>query len=737
MQSSSILPTKRMKYHFLLLTLFLSSCPALVAQSKKLEKANSLYTSGAYADAIPLYEKELKKDSTSRFLLSNLGDCYRMTSNAPGQVRCYGNLVRHSKAELVQEYYYGQALAAIGKAEQAKPYLDKYATNQKAHELAAKSFSKNADAYSMLPAAYNSKENDFCAVMFMDVIVFTSGRSKPFWASKSEEGGDDRYVHLYTTQKSAKGRYLKPKLFMRDLTTRYNDGPVCFNKEFTKVYFSRNYFKKSARSKDGSYKLRLFEARLNSSGFDTVAQFPFNNNEYNLVHPSLSADGSALYFASDMPGGKGGMDLYVSRRVNGQWAQPVSLGDKINTEGDELFPFINGNGLLYFSSDGHNGMGGLDIYEAKLKDDKGLRIYNMGEPVNSKYDDFGYYLMTDNKTGFVSSNRKSGGEDDDVYHLLVLREVKRGKEGTLLVKNKATGEVLPGAKIIINADTLTAGEKGEYTTLFDEDADYALQAGKEDYFKTEAQISTKTIAEDSFVKELLLEKDPKLVLVATVKDARTNVLLEGVSIKIREQNGNRLVDSTLTGLEGNYSKKLSSHRLGDQLHYLITVEKAGYLAKTATYDHTITTPGEVNISERVNLSLGKVEVGMDLAKMIEIKPIYFDLGKSVIRPDAATELDKVVAIMNEYPNMSIELGSHSDCRGAAPANLKLSTARAKASAAYIVKKGINKSRIVGKGYGESKLLNNCACEGKKVVSNCAEEEHTKNRRTEFLITRLQ
>jgi len=154
------------------------------------------------------------------------------------------------------------------------------------------------------------------------------------------------------------------------------------------------------------------------------------------------------------------------------------------------------------------------------------------------------------------------------------------------------------------------------------------------------------------------------------------------------------------------------------------------------FTHTIEKPGEINMNESLNLSLGKVEVGMDLAKMIDMKPIYFDLGKSTIRKDAAIELDKIVQVMNEYPNMSVELGSHSDCRGAAAQNLKLSASRAQASAAYIVKKGINKTRIVGKGYGESKLLNNCGCEG-KVVSTCTEDEHAANRRTEFIITKLK
>lgn len=719
----------------LLLILTIGCIPAL-AQNKKLQKANDLYSKGVYADAIPLYEKVLRQDSSDQFLLGNLGDCYRMTRNLPGQLRCYGSLVRNGKADLLQEHYYGLALAESGQADLAKPFLDKYALNQKALELAARTYTKNADAYNITYATFNSKKNDFCAVNFMDVIVFTSNRKRPFWASKTEENDDDRFVHLYTTEKAGKGKYLKAKLFMKDLTTRYNDGPVCFNREFTHVYFSRNNYRKAGLSKDGVYKLRLFEARLNRNGFDTVAQFPFNNTEYNIVHPSMSADGKTLYFSSDMPGGKGGMDLYVSKKVNGTWSQPVNLGEKINTEKDDVFPFIASNGLLYFSSNGHpDCMGGLDIYEARLKDDLGQRSYNMGEPINSKYDDFGFFLSSSNKEGYISSNRKDNGEDDNVYELLILRDVKRGKDVTLLAKNKSTGEPLAGAKIVVNNDTLTANEKGEAVTMIEEDMEYTLKVTKEDYFSMEDKMTTASSPEDAFTKELLLEKDPKLSLLALVKDAKTNVLLEGVTLTLKEQ-GSAPADKSVTGAEGEFRKKLNNKKIGDVLSYTITVEKQGYLSKTSTFQHTITAPGEINMSQYVNLAIGKVAVGMDLATMIEIKPIYFDLGKSVIRKDAAIELDKVVAIMMEYPNMFIELGSHTDCRSSAASNLKLSAARAKASAAYIVKKGINKTRIVGKGYGETKLLNNCACEG-KVVSTCSEEEHTKNRRTEFLITKLQ
>jgi outer membrane protein OmpA-like peptidoglycan-associated protein len=623
-------------------------------------------------------------------------------------------------------------------AQNKLPEAEKQANGQEARQPAAKSYTKNADAYLLTLAKFNSRRNDFCAINFMDAIVFTSGRRHPFWASKGAEGHNASYERLYTTEKNEKGKYLRPKLFMRDLTTRNSDGPVCFDKEGTRVYFSRNNFRKAKPAKDGSYKMRLLEARLNSNGFDTVIQFPYNSPEYNIIHPSLSQDGQSLYFASDMPGGKGAMDLYLSKKINGAWTPPVNLGEKVNTEKDELFPFIAANGLLYFSSNGHaDSLGGLDIYETKIKDGVAQRSFNMGEPVNSPYDDFGYYIAANNIKGFISSNRKDNGGDDDVYELLMMREVKRGKDVTLAVKDKSSKAPLAGVRLIINSDTVTTNEQGEYMMMMEEDAGYNVQISKPDYFNLEEAVSTRSSAEDAFTKELLLEKDPKLSLYAIVKDAKTNVLLEGVSIRIQNQAGGPDFDKAVTGSEGDYRKKLTSNKVGDALSYTITVEKPGYLAKTAIFNYTITAPGEINMGNHVNLTLGKVEVGMDLAKMIEIKPIYFDLGKTLIRKDAAIELDKVVAIMNEYPNMYIELGSHTDCRAPAAANLKLSTARAKASADYIVKKGIDKSRITGKGYGETRLLNSCACEGKKVVSTCSEEEHTQNRRTEFLITKLQ
>jgi outer membrane protein OmpA-like peptidoglycan-associated protein/tetratricopeptide (TPR) repeat protein len=726
-----------------------SEAPPVVAPAHKgsryasaLRKANVLYNQKAFSEAIPYYEKAREFDNTNKQILANLGDCYRMTNNTTGMIHCYGELVRSGNADPIHELYYGQALMENGEMETAKPFFEKYSTDERGKELASsvtkkRSYSKDADAYSVELANYNSLQNDLCAVKFNDGIVFASTRQKTDWIKRSQGWTDGNFSRLYYTERKESGKDAAPKIFMGDLNSKFNDGPVCFTKDYNKVYFTRNNSKKADMAEDGTFKLKVYEAALDQNGFNSIVSLPFNNNNYNSAHPSISYDGSVLYFSSDMPGGKGGMDIYMCRRDSaGNWGEPVNVGTPVNTAGNEIFPFVSANNVLYFSSNGHDGLGGLDVYEAKMIGGKPSKIFNMGEPVNTKDDDFGIFLNEDCKSGFISSNRKSGGLDDDIYDLKILRDVKRGKEVKLLIKDKISGEPVPEAKIVINGDTVLADFKGEYVSSAEEEMEYKIVAVKADYFPAEDTYSAASSPEDSFTREILIEKDPKVYLRGLITDAKSGQLLENVSITVVDIESNTEIDKYETTASGDYFKFLTGKHIGDRVTYLIRLSKPGYLDRSVVFTESIEKEGEMNLNDKLNLTLGKVEVGMDLAKMIDLKPIYFDLGKSTIRKDAAIELDKIVQIMNEYPNMYIELGSHTDCRSGAASNLKLSTARAKASATYIVKKGINKARITGKGYGESKLLNNCACEG-KVQSTCSEQEHEVNRRTEFIITKLK
>jgi outer membrane protein OmpA-like peptidoglycan-associated protein len=717
------------------------------AQESAIAAANKLYNAQAYAEAIPKYERVMKKDSNNAIVLSKLGDCYRFTNNTKGEYLCYSKLITSGKAEPIHKLYLGQALMGLGKYEEAKKMMEEFSGDDRGKTFSKsidnlKAFSKNEDAYRVDTVSFNSNENDFSPVFFAGTrLVFTSSRKKTSWISHKHGWTGADYYGLYTTELQGNGKYQKPKVFMKDLQSKYNDGPISFSKDGRTVYFTRNNAKKKkGASKDGTFKLKIYEAALNVDGFERVKELPFNNPDYNCAHPAISADGNTLYFASDMEGGQGGLDLYVSKKgADGAWGGAVNLGDKINTKGHEMFPFVNNEGLLFFASNGRDGLGGLDIYEVKFKDEKPGKVYNMGRPINTKADDFGILFSDDSKTGYFSSNRKNGGLDDDIYVFSVLRPVKRGKEVILQTRDKDSSTVVVPFAVVKSqlGDSIQTNEKGEYTYFIEEDTYYTLTANKPKYFTAQDSLSTKMSDQDEFTKTILLEKDPDLSLVAVVTDVKSKQPLDGVKITIKENPSGSNFDEFTTAITGDYKKALPGKKIGDKISYKITLEKQGYVTKTLDFDHVVKKPGEIKMQELMDMSIGRALVGMDIAKLIDIKPIYFDLGKSKIRKDAALELDKVVQVMKEYPNIVVELGAHTDCRSPAAANLKLSTARAKASASYITSKGIPRDRITGKGYGESKLLNSCACEGKKVTSNCTEEDHALNRRTEFIITKLK
>jgi outer membrane protein OmpA-like peptidoglycan-associated protein len=714
------------------------------AQNPSIKAADKLYFSKLYIQAIPKYESVLRKDSSNADVLISLGDCYRLTNNNKGQLLCYGKLIKAGKAEDIQKLYYGQALMEAGRYDEAKKYMDEYTTDKRGEELSKgitniQKYSKNADAYALKEFQFNSNFDDFSAFTFLnDKIVFTSNRTKSTWITRRHGWTGNSYCHMYMTEKNEFGEYETPGMFIAEYAPKFNDGPFCASKDGSNIFFTRNSTDKKDKSLDGTQKLKIMQATIINDNLQSMMVLKFNSNEYNCAHPAISADGNTLYFSSDMGGGQGGMDLYYCKKDgSGAWGTPINMGEKINTKGNELFPSITEDNILYFASNGHEGLGGLDIYETKIKDDKPGKVYNMGKPVNSEHDDFAYNLNSDGKKGFLSSNRKTGGMNDDIYQVDVLRKVSRGKTVNFIIKNKETQEFVPLTTIKLNADSFITNEKGEFQTVLEDDISYALLIKKEKYFDMEDSISTKSSPEEEeFTKTIELDIDPNLTLLAGIYDAKTGAGIEGVKIKIKDLAISNDFELLKTEKNGEYRKPIKGKKIGDKLLYLVTIEKEGYITKTTNFTYEIKKEGEIQMNELLALTIGKVEVGMDLAKMIDIKPIYFDLGKSTIRKDAAIELDKVVAVMNEYPNMIIELGAHTDCRGAASSNLRLSTARAVASAKYIIKQGIDKTRISGKGYGESKLLNGCACEG-KVKSKCSEDEHAKNRRTEFIIVKIK
>ena len=278
-------------------------------------------------------------------------------------------------------------------------------------------------------------------------------------------------------------------------------------------------------------------------------------------------------------------------------------------------------------------------------------------------------------------------------------------------------------------------EKGQYTFEIEPNKEYVISASKDDYKENLANLTTKNLTTSSIQAQVNLDKNEGFSLYGLITDNKTKQAISEVKVTIVDKSSGKVVFDGTTANSGDFDKVLENVQMNQTLNYSLTLKKDGYLTKTADFSKLVTTPGVININEKLDVSLTKVEVGLDLAKLIDIKPIYFDRNKFTIRSDASLELDKIVKVMNEYPTMVIELGSHTDCRGTILQNATLSDNRAKASAEYIKKKITNPDRIYGKGYGESKLKTDCPCEG-AVKSTCTEEQHQENRRTEFLIIKI-
>jgi len=486
------------------------------------------------------------------------------------------------------------------------------------------SFLKDSVRYKITNGKFNSANSEFSPVRFADGFVFVSSRGRGGINDKTHSWTGDPFLSLFYAKGSLE-QISNVAPFAEELKSEYNDGPVCFSAKSDEMFLTRNNSKTPLRN-DKTARLKIVVSKLENGKWTEAADLPFNRAQYNTAHACLSIDGKRLYFASDMPGGSGGMDIYYSDRIESTWSDPVNIGKQINTSGNEAFPYIGPDGMLYFSSDGWPGLGGLDVFKMDLNSAEKPR--NAGYPINTHKDDFGIWLSADMKYGMLSSNRKGGVGDDDVWKI-------------------------------------------------------------------------------EFIN--------KLVIFGTVADKETLTPIPNAPVYLKDSSGNT-VATAVTDADGKYTIE------GDfNMDYIISSNPDGWFAGSKDF----TTKGLTNDSLEVNLLLEKIIIN----KPIVLEKIYYDLDKWNIRPDAAIELDKLITILNDNPKIVIELGSHTDSRAPDSYNMSLSDRRAKSAADYIVKKGgIDSSRITGKGYGETMLVNSC-----KNKVRCTEAEHQKNRRTEFKV----
>ena len=713
------------------------------AQSPAVKKADKLYKSYNYAKVV---ERLANKKDLGTDARRELADSYRMLGDYSKAEVVYAALIAKPDYLPADVLAYAQILKMNGKYAEAITQMEVYSDLKKndsrgllvkENKNYAAELLKDPGNFKIKSLTMNTADQDFGLTYFKGQVVYTSSRHHVTAAQRKWNGNNLDFLDLYIATPDSTGELKESKL-MSAINKKYHEGPASYNKEGTKAFYTIDNYKNT--STEGVRNLELYESTFKDGKWGPLKAFILNNNEYSVGHPALSADGKVLYFASDMPGGKGGVDLYrVALGADGIWGQPENLGDQINTEGNETFPFINENGVLFFSSDGHPGLGGLDVFASRLNGNKFSKLKNLGIPVNSSKDDFSFVMNVKESAGYFASSRESGKGSDDLYFYQVLKPLQFGKIIKGVVKDEQGNSLGDVAVTLFNAKgepLLTVRSlpvDGSFLFEIDETlADFKIGGTKEKF--DEAMLNVSMRDQAVVTTELVLPKRKEYGIFLLITDKKTNLPLQDVKVKMTNANGRDTVFNTTAS--GDYREALQDKRLGDVLSYTIELKKEGYLSKTLEFSKKLENPGFINLHENLDLSMGKMELGSDIGQLINVQPIYFDVGKFNIRPDACKELNKIVSAMIEYPAMVIELGSHTDCRAPKASNMILSDKRAKASAAYVVSKGISADRIYGKGYGESKLKNDCACEG-AVKSTCSEDEHQQNRRTEFIIVKLK
>lgn len=720
---------------------------SLLGQSGKLKKADNYFERLSYAYAAELYEELIGSEVDSPELKSKLAYSYLKMDNYTESVNYYSQMITSSEAKPEDYYNYSYVLKQTGNYTESDKWMNTY-SNQVTADLRGQLFlenttyksriEKNQPFFSLENLSLNTSSADFGGYYnsSQDQVYFLTARKKTAFVKKEWSWDAKRFLDVYKASVSQDQKLGDPERVSK-VNTKFHEGPLTFSPDGSKVYYTRNNISSGKKRRDGQriQNLKIYIAKVDEKGkwVDEV-EFPYNSTNYSIGHPAITRDGKTMYLVSDMPGGFGGADIYkVQIHEDGTFGEMVNLGKEINTEGQEMFPFIDSEGRLFFSTDGHPGLGGLDVFVALPDGDKTGKIHNLGLPVNSQYDDFAFSMSDDFKTGFLSSNREGGKGGDDIYAVQLIRPFVFSITIKGTAKDKK-GEKVPFATIELKDDagntigSVKADENGAYSFEADYEKNYVLEGTKEDYFDGNNRASTYT-DEQVVIADVVLEKDPGLSLYAIITDKKTGKPIEGVQINLVDNMTGKSKNIT-SPATGDFREALFGKKLNDRGSYNLVLQKEGYFSKTVTYNTLFDQPGQYDIHALLDLSMDP-EV-KDLSEMIQINPINFDLNKYNIRPDAATELDKIVEVMNKYPNMVIELGSHTDCRASKAYNMKLSDRRAKASAEYIKKRITDPERIYGKGYGESRLLNHCECEG-SVKSDCTEEEHEKNRRTEFKV----
>ncbi|MCP4123355.1 MAG: OmpA family protein [Bacteroidetes bacterium] len=723
-----------MKRIIISLVFSLAVLPLMAGGNAQLEIAEDLYSRLAFTKAADYYQKYLDKNTEDIYAWQKLAECYDMTNDYDNLSSTLKSLTDLGGLDEHPEVYlsYAEVLQIKGDCDEATKWFQKYLNKRPEDRRATNQLDMCADnpgliddqqgiiRYEVSNMEFNTDAFEYSPNIFNKTLLYTS---------TSDESVNSRKKHLWTG-----GKFSDLEQYQRDssevfvlfneieaLNTTYNDGPMTMDPLTNEVYYTRDNFnpdkafKKKGINAFNYMNLNIYAAQNDVGKIGKIAEFPYNSEDYNTGHPTFSPDGKYLMFVSDQPEDNvGGRDLYYcSRGDSSSWGEPVLLTSDINTEGDELFPYFREDGALYFSSDGLGGYGGLDIYRAEvdLENNRLVSLHRMEDNINTSYDDFGITFKGGSKNGYFTSDRPGGQGHDDIYAFEDMTILLRG-----IVINDETEDLLPGSMIRVgdnNVELLkgTTDENAYFETLVYKDKVYDIWADEDYYFDADQQVSTVGIRGDKPI-EVTMRLTP-IRYTVKVMDAETDAPVKGAKVDMIF-GCDQAPESVSTGMSG-------THRLPvyKDCKYDFKVKADGYLAKS----HTWTSPGD-DANQEVVIYVDKVHF-----YPISLRSIYYDFDKAYLRLNESSEdLEKLLGFVNDNPELTIQINSHTDARATHAYNIDLSQRRAQSVVDWLIAHRVDESRLEAIGYGETSPVNECV-DGVK----CSEEKHQLNRRTEFQV----
>ena len=484
-------------------------------QQGKVAAADKKYNNYAYIDAIKTYEKVAQKGYKSVDMFKKLGNSYYFNAELEQAAKWYGELFAMNTSDLEPEYYfrYAQSLRSIGQNEKANELLELF--NKKAgndsrgilfmeNENYLDAIKANSGRYNIEDAGINSIYSDYGTALYSNKIVFASARDTGSLGQRKHKWTNQYFTNLYASTLGENMTPGEPQKFDKKINSKFHESTPVFTKDGKTMYFTRNNYLDGKKGKDANKitLIKIYKATLENDFWSNITELPFNSDNYSVAHPTLSPDGKTLYFASDMPGTLGLSDLFkVQVNNDGSYGIPENLGKTINTEGRETFPFVNDENEIYFSSDGHPGLGGLDVFVSTINPNGSFsKVQNVGSDINSPKDDFAYFIDTKSRRGFFTSNRDGGMGYDDIYKFLELKKITCTQLLFGEITNIDTAELLPNTKVTLldnqfnSISTTVSDEKGAYSFAVECGKKYYVRAQKPEYTVKEVSI---TIADEN------------------------------------------------------------------------------------------------------------------------------------------------------------------------------------------------------------------------------------------------